>query len=362
VTEERAETVHTSSPNGGATCAALRTWLARSAPQTSDGAYCGWLDARTRTHSFPYPEITGYLLSFAAYCGWKPEEVVGPDRAARWLVPILAGDRLTCRPDKADGLVYLFDLGMIAQGLLRYGMHTTNERLIKAGLDVVRTIRRWLPPTVATVRPVVSAQGVPSTWSTAGTLHLLKLLIPLLNAAEFGDDAAAETAHHLVTITQTTFDAGSPQTVVTCPDADVISLHAACYGAEGLWAYGMSQRHADTSDQAREITRWVWRNQLPGGGFPGFVTTSGSALGGSQSDVLAQAIRLAYLTGATVDGLDRAVGVLVESTAADGDGAAVIYRPGSTACHLNTWATMFAAQALGLHELRDQQFDWLNLV
>lgn len=302
------------------------------------------------------------MLTFAAYCGWTEEDAPGIDDAAQWLASGVSGDGLDCRPDKPDRHMYLFDLGMIAQGLLRYGVHTADARLVETGLAVVRTIRSALPPDVEVLRPVLGRHDLAPTWSTAGVAHLLKLLLSLLTAAELGDHASVAAADRLVASLGTPFQPGRTPPIVTCPGAEAISLHAACYAAEGLWAYGTARHHAGSSQQAHEIARWIWTRQLPDGGFPGFVDTGGRPMGGSQSDVLAQAVRLAYLTRADVAGIDRAVQALTASSARHGELAAMVYSPSSGKVHLNTWATTFAAQALDLHDSPDQLFDWRHLV
>lgn len=369
---------------GDGAAAALRRWLARSAPQTADGAYCGWRDAATGASSFAYPEITGYLLTFAAYRGWSAAQAPGVSRAATWLAAACTDGSLRCRPDKPGDTRYLFDLAMIAQGLLRHGTHVADPTLVGVGLDLVREIRTQLPPHVPTLRPLAADRqsepnGPVPTWSTAGTVHLLKVLQCLLTAGELGDAAADEAADLLVASAGTPFNRGDAPPIVTCPGAEVVSLHAACYAAEGLWVYAMARRRGPSSvsvgssRQAGEITRWVWAQQRADGGFPGFVTVDGREIAGAgrpvrgappaaQSDVLAQAVRLARLTGVDVDGLDAAVSVLAACTIPEGDGAAVVYAPDSGRSHLNTWTTMFAAQALDLQEPRASPFDWRDLV
>ncbi|MGI5152960.1 hypothetical protein ACQEVC_42365 [Plantactinospora sp. CA-294935] len=286
-----------------------------------------------------------------------------PERASRWLTSILADGRIDCRPDKPTSTVYLFDLGMIAQGLLRYGTYREDAELIESGLKLVRTIRQALPHGGEPLAPIIGAHRLPPTWSTAGTAHLLKLLLPLLTAARLGDEASLPAAHRLITAAGTPFAPDRTPEVITCPGADVVSLHAACYAAEGLWAFGAGAEDTESAVLARRITRWVWGHQLAGGGFPGFVSRDGRPAGGPQSDVLAQAIRLAHLTQAQVDGLDRAVDALTASAAAvDGEGIAIVYSPGSAARHLNTWASMFAAQALDLHEIAGHRIDWPDFV
>jgi hypothetical protein len=85
--------------------------------------------------------------------------------------------------------------------------------------------------------------------------------------------------------------------------------------------------------------------QLPNGGFPRFAD---GGVEDEQTDVTAQAVRLALLLEVSSEDVDRSVGRLVELAQPHEEARAMLYQPQTAQRHLNTWATMFAAQALAV--------------
>src|SRR5262249_11061680 len=122
-------------------------------------------------------------------------------------------------------------------------------------------------------------------------------------------------------------------------------LHPHFYAAEGLWIWGSVTGDGDSLERARGAVDWAWAHQLETGGFPRSAgVRAGLAL--EQSDVTAQAARLAFLLARCSEGRDRAVARLIDVSHPFGDGLAVAYQPTSARRHLNTCATLFAAQAV----------------
>jgi len=81
-----------------------------------------------------------------------------------------------------------------------------------------------------------------------------------------------------------------------------------------------------------------------------------------QSDVTAQVARLALALKAGSPSVDRAIERLVQTAQPEPSGAAMVYQPASPTVHLNTWATLFAAQALELAAATSAQLSWRQLV
>jgi hypothetical protein len=329
----------------GRLASGLSRWLRGGAVQNPNGAYSGWRAANGALSS-PYPEITGYMLTFLAHEVLDDFERQRADAASRWLASrIERGDR-TCRMDREDG-VYLFDIGMITNGLLSYGRRTADRRLLAAGRTAAAYLIEKLGdgPMVAGTRP----RGINPTWSTAGRAHLLKVLQALLSADVHGVPGAAEAAERLAGTADEMRPSAGTVPVETCPGSELISLHAACYAAEGLWVWSEARRVADARAQAAHIVEWVWQQQLPDGGFTAYAHRDGRPVGNRwQSDVLAQAIRLAVLLDLELDGLPTASEALANSVH-DHDGqTAVLYWPQVAEAHSNCWSTMFAYQALCL--------------
>ncbi|MFH8791782.1 hypothetical protein [Streptomyces sp. NPDC017941] len=344
--------------------AALSRWLASGATQAPSGAFCGWRDEESGELSAPYPEITGYILTFLAGVG--PTAAARATTAADWLAARAEAGDFSARPEKTRGAVYTFDVAMAAHGLLRLGRTTAAPRLVDAGLAYADVLVRAaahgpLPPVVPGTEP----GPLPAAWSTRGRVHLLKAVQALLAAADEGLPGAMRLATSLTDEAHTWRepDAFPPPTQ---PGSTLVSLHALCYAAEGLWMWADRTGDARALDRSRALTAWVWRRRLPTGGFPGFVDRAEGTpapVGQRQSDVVAQALRLALLHRLPDADTAAEAALLVEDLRRVADGqAAVPYRPGAPERHLNTWASMFAAQALGLAATHHPTMNWQELV
>ncbi|MEE1831703.1 hypothetical protein [Streptomyces sp. SP17KL33] len=342
---DRASTPATLTTRFDRLAASLSCWLRSGAVQNPNGAYSGW-QAASGDLSSPYPEITGYMLTFLAHEALDDAERQRADAASRWLASRVEHGDHTCRLDREDG-IYLFDIGMITNGLLSYGRRTADRRLLAAGRTAAAYLIEQLGsgPMVGGVRP----QGTEPTWSNTGSAHLLKVLQALLSADVHGVPGAAEAAERLAGTVADVRPPTGTAPVETCPGSELVSLHAACYAAEGLWVWSEARGATDARAQATRIVEWVWQQQLSDGGFTTYAHKDGGPIGNRwQSDVLAQAIRLAVLLSVEPDGLPAASDALANSMYHDDGRSAVLYWPQAEDAHSNCWSTMFAYQALCL--------------
>jgi hypothetical protein len=294
------------------------------------------------------------LTWFAGLAAPTAAERLAGSRAARWLLDRLRGGNLAARDGWDGGAVYLFDLGMIASGLLSFGRRTKVQRHVDAGLRLVR----FLGDEIAAADRIaaVSRRGPASRragWSTDGVAHLAKLAQAFLLGEEAGIGAGTAHAARLVEV------AGALQRsdgrIPTEPHEPTAMLHPHLYAAEGLWIWGSAQGDADALARARQASDWVWTHQLEDGGLPRAVLP---ADGVEQTDVTAQAVRLALALGVRTPEVERGIARLTELAGPTG----VVYQPGAATSHANTWSTLFAAQALSLAADDAPALDWRELV
>ncbi|MFF4484373.1 hypothetical protein ACH4TQ_49155 [Streptomyces sp. NPDC021218] len=353
----------------GRAAGALHRWLASGATQSGSGALCGWREESTGELSAPYPEITGYALTFLARPDLGSAEAACAAKAARWLLARAGAGDFRARPEKTAGAVYTFDLAMIAHGLLRLGQVSAAPRLVDSGLAYADLLVRAADKhgSLPTVLPGTAPGSLPEAWSTCGGVHLLKTVQALLSAADQGLAGAADLAASLVAGTDA-WQKPHAFPPPTQPGSTLISLHALCYAAEGLWMWARHTGDSQALGRSRALTSWIWRQRLPTGGFPGFVdltpdARNGTPAAGRQSDVFAQALRLALLHRLPQVDTDAQAALLQADLCHLTDGrAALPYRPGAPERHLNTWASMFAAQALRLAAVPDPTMNWQELV
>lgn len=332
----------------------LRRWLASGSLQSPSGAFCAWLDADTGELAFQYPEITGYALTCMSIAEVPSDhELDAAFRAADWLLERFAtGDR-SARAGWDRAAVYTFDLGMIAAGLQSFGRLAADEQYVELGRSLACELAAYVRSErgLEAVAPDGPGTARPGTWSTSGQPHLVKCVQALLLAGQV--DAARTLVQRTISLQS---DDGS---FATQPDPGHVMLHPHLYAVEGLWIWGSARGDEHALECARAATLWVWEHQLASGGLPRF---AGQETGPEQSDVTGQAIRAAVLTGAEPAGFERAVvrlGQIARQTTA---GQALVYQPSAPTRHLNSWVTMFGAQALELAAAGLEEFSWSHLI
>jgi hypothetical protein len=323
----------------------LRAWLCSGACLSPSGAFVAWVDHASGRRSFEYPEISGYALTYLAGLEslLEREAAVGL-RAGEWLVARVGAGNLVARDGWDNDAVYLFDLAMIASGLLSFGRRLQIERFIQSGLALVAYLRDEL--SAGGPLSAISRHGPASArhgWSTRGLPHLAKLSQAFLLAEEEGQAGGSVAARLIDTVTRLQRDDGR---IPTDPGGQRVLLHPHLYAAEGLWIWGSARGDSAALTSARAALEWVWTQQLEHGGLPR-AEANGKPADASreQSDVTAQAVRLALLLDSRSPAVDRALTRLNQLTRSNNHGTAIIYWPSSPHTHLNTWATLFTAQA-----------------
>ena len=327
-----------------ATETGLRGWLF-SAAQNSTGAFSAWVDLSEQCRAYDYAEITGYALTYIAGLALlaAQEESVG-QAAAEWLVNRIDVGRLAARDGWDADAVYLFDLGMISSGLQSFGRRVGEARYAKAGERLAGFIAGELS------RPTISAIASGSSssrggWSVHGIAHLSKLVQSQLLAGR--EPQALVEAVKAKQRDDGSFDVGD-----SC-----VMLHPHLYAAEGLWMWGTATGDSDALERATAAVEYAWTFQLESGGLP----RSDEPDAPEQLDLTSQAIRLAVVLDLGVP--YAAITRLCDVAIADGDGGVALpYQPDSQHVHLNTWVTLFAAQALALAAPGASPLEWHQLV
>ena len=344
---------------GAATAAGIMAWVASGGTQRPDGSYAGWCDLSTSELSPPYPEITGYVLTFLAGAPGAGDDAARA--AAGWLSTRVLGGDLSARPERTGPTVHAFDVAMAGHGLLRYGAVHGSAPAVEAGLRCADHLVHQVEAHghLPALDPATVASAVTPTWSTAGTAHLLKCVQALVAAHDAGHPQALACAEGLVRAETGAWPVELPP--YTCPDDDVRSMHALSYAAEGLWVWGAYASDERALGLSRQLTAWLWERRSETG-VPAFVTGDGAAVPGwRQSDVTAQVLRLAQIHR------DPGIDVSAELTRLEaeawtrGPHRGVLYRPDAPERHASCWASMFAQQALRLAGT-DDDLAWHELV
>jgi hypothetical protein len=274
------------------------------------------------------------------------------------LLECLSTGQVSAHAGYDEGAVYTFDLGMIAAGLMSFGrrlgearFHAEGEAL--AGRLGAMFLEHEEPPAIDPPGP---PSGRELTWSNDPRPHLSKCVQAMLLAEQW--DAAKRLIDHAAG-----FQHPSGY-FMTQPREDLVMLHPHLYTVEAMWMWGTAREDESALARARAATEWAWQHQLPDGGLPRLVNLyGGQEPTPEQLDVTSQAVRAALLLDAEVDGVDRAVDRLCATAVNVDEAAALPYQPQSQQTHLNTWVTMFGAQALQLAaQGEDRSLQWHELV
>jgi hypothetical protein len=297
-------------------------WLT-AVPVLPDGGVLSWSNSR---HSgFRYPEAAALLLRLLTF--YAPEQIALRDRLALALVSDVS---LAGGIGKA-GREYAFDAAMALAALVAHRQRGGQ------GVDseVLARLFGFIKQCVEGKRAVVVAENRPAgCWSLSYGSHLLKLIVALrAYQAAGGPPACAEVMERLLGDQLPLWDGVRFR---VSENSHLSYLHAHCYALEGLLLLGANQMRA-----VERSADWLCQVQTAEGGLCAWHDGE-HAFGPCRADATAQAVRiwccldrLGYAAPIT-----RGLRFLRELQAPSGG---LRYEPAND--DINTWATIFAAQA-----------------
>jgi hypothetical protein len=343
----------------------IEEWLLQSGIQIDEGpergGIAGWLDENGKPE-FVYLEIAGYYLTTMAWLSSgaassaEHAEAAGlnAQRAADWAAKYLDDGDLPTRlylseqaADWRNDGVFTFDLAMAARGLgattdpvegrAEYGEAierlSTRMESISAGAEVM-----------VSHSSVPDTASIPTRWSTRSGPHHLKAAAAVLRLpADTAGKALERVAHRTCKHWMAALLADS----WPCQE-----LHPLLYGLEGILILDGAAGGPGLADAERLFIRLMDLQDADG------VLTETVNGGIVRSDVLAQALRAGLLLRGRQyladdrwnERLDRLADALLDFVQPDGG---VLFARNQTIS--NTWAAMFAHQALYLYSQRDSR-------
>ena len=299
-------------------------WLLQGPIRTPEGMLVAWTAGGAPAHV--YEESTGYLITLLCYLHQLTgderyhEEASGTVRALTRTV----GDRAGCG---RDGRIYLFDTVVCLRALgtfhTLYGDHAgdrQHQQSVAVMDRLAHTARQMMERQQACSG---AANGSSRRWSRSFSAHLIKaaqLMAPWLPGWRSVIEALISRYHH---DGRFAIDDRHRQ----------VYLHACCYAGEGLLAAG------ELSGQP-SIAPFLASVQADDGGLPARWPDGDQQ---RVTDATAQAVRIWQCSDAQAyaDNIQQGLGFL-QSMAHPGGG----FRYSTGVDHLNSWATIFAVQAL----------------
>ena len=334
-------------------------WLLDGPAQLAAGAHAGAVAGRVDlagNATYVYPEIAGYYLQWLA---WRARTGVEPARLAakaaavqRWLRVWLA-DRQPPRtrihfdgePDWRNDAVFTFDLAMVVRGLAS----ATEARLIGPDSGLVAEVGSQLDALVApdggfdACRAVSAAAELPQRWSTRRGAFLAKAAAGVLAAVRAFPGVMPACVERAAAAT---FDAGV-EALLERPHREA---HPLLYAFEGVLSLPGHPRLPALLPRLVSRFEALLAGADAEGRLPETAASRADERGPARVDVTAQALRVGCLLAghggpAAVDraALDRLHDLLLAEVR---PGGAVPFAIGAPATYWNTWAAMFADQAL----------------
>ncbi len=334
-------------------------WLLEGPAQLAAGAHAGAVAGRVDLAgrvAYVYPEIAGYYLQWLA---WRARTGVDTARLAakaagvqRWLHVWLA-DREPPRtrihfdgePDWRNDAVFCFDLAMIGRGLAS----ASESRLIGRDAALVADLGRHLEALVASdgqfdaCRAVAGAAELPPRWSTRRGAFLAKAAAGVLAAARAFPGLMPGRVEHAA---RATFEA-SVEALLERPHPEA---HPLLYAFEGVLSEPGHRGFVGVLPKLLDLYGRLLAGADAEGRLPEMPAACAGERGPARVDVAAQALRVGCLLAAhggeaAIDrvALDRLRGLLRAEVRPHG---AVPFAIGAPATYWNTWAAMFADQAL----------------
>jgi len=229
----------------------LKNWLLTSGLVISDtddenvGGVYSYFDTSKNEYGFIYPEITGYFLStlrFLHQIEPNPELIEKSKQSADWLMKIhekYGGIIQGIHKEKSkQNLVYSFDTGVCAQGILDCYLLTKEEKY----LDFAQILLKWIKDTAiesdGTIKPIynLSTQKFEednSLWyKQKGCLHI-KNVIPFCTLYTITDNSKLLETINKICNVYPKFQKHDGSFSIH-KHSNIIHLHTLCYSLEGL--------------------------------------------------------------------------------------------------------------------------------
>jgi len=348
------------------------SWLLDGPAQLSAGPHAGAVAGRvdlSGNAAYVYPEIAGYYLQWLA---WRARTGVDPATLAvrasgvqRWLHVWLA-DRQPPRTrihfdhaaDWRNRAVFCFDLAMVLRGLAG----ASRAGLIRDDLELVEKVNRNLELLIGPdgefdacflVDPGVH---VAQRWSTCRGAFLAKAAAGVIAAARAFPGAIPARVEHAALATF----AASVDALLVAPHREA---HPLLYAFEGVFSLpGHPRLRAVLPDLASRFNLLLASADTDGR-LPETLTSRAEQRGPARVDVTAQALRAGCLLEAHcgADTIDPDALVCLQRLL-EGEvrpSGAVPFALGTPPTYWNTWAAMFADQALAFARARGSEFDVL---
>ncbi len=357
-------------------------WILNSGIQNLEGEQKGgfnsWYDLEHKKYEFLYSEITGYGITMLLYLNRLNPDKMLVERAklaANWLLSRALHEsggiktRHYYDTDRANhdysfesGILYAFDNGIVAYGLVNLYNVTKEGKYLKAAENISKFLIERMQKESGEFYASYDAKSSKlmdddSKWSTQSGSYHAKIALPMIEMFKITkDDAYRKSAINVCNAAlRMQQDDGRFITYRTEKDTHI---HPHCYSAEGLLYAGLRLQREDFIQGAAKAAEWVLNNTEEGGSIKCLYSFSKKMfVTYERCDVLAQTLRLASFLqkmGKIKDNgrISRIMERVINFQKSDGVQKGGFYYGMDTnkpLPYLNSWCTMFALQALHMN-------------
>ena len=357
-----------------------KNWTLSSGLVVSDehnenlGAVHSFYDEKKDEYGFLYPEITGYFTSalrFLHSIDENPDYISLAKNSADWLINvekthggIIQGIN---KDNSSEKLVYSFDTGICATGILDCYALTQEEKYLKFAQKLIDWISKEALQENGIIQPVKDLstnnffEDTKLWYKQPGCLHL-KTAIPFLKLYQITkDDSKLSIAKKI--LEQYNLYKNDDGSISLHVDNSLVHLHSLCYALEGLF-YGYHVTNDETYlNNCESALKWCESKIEKDGSIHLWFNSSFTSA--KTSYHVAQLIRLMILFNKAkkkeffqksierlfefmyslqnIDGSKRTKGGFYEEFYKTMFGWKKRYR-------INSWGTLFALQAIYLNE------------
>jgi len=309
------------------------------------GAYLEYYSAKRKGPR--YPEITGYAISLSCILHERKKDRRFLDRAEMCAKFMMKVNKSGGVPNLRDNLLYAFDTGVYVSSL--FDLYSLTKKGVY--LDEAEKSLRWLCRLWGR-RRFAAVGKIPKNkdWYHVPSVHLLKLVIPLIKASTlFKCQEYVETAIELLDeYKQLQNDEGGFK---INESSNMIMTHPHCYATEGLLYAYITLKRREFLEAARESGSWLHKMQNSDGSFYLSYGTEREAEHVimqekiKATDSTAQATRIWKLLGVNEKGIEKACRYLDSEL---NDNGLRLYKTGSKRMSTYSWPTFFYIHSLML--------------
>jgi rhamnogalacturonyl hydrolase YesR len=260
-----------------------------------------------------YPEITAYAISLSCILHDRTKDDRFLERAetcAKYMNKISRNGGIPCF---SDNLLYTFDTGILISSMFDLYALTGNEAHLKEAeksLNWLHSLR------IGKDFPAVNEIPEKREWYHLPSVHLVKLVIPLLKASKYLENKEYEITALDLLNRYKQFQSEDGYFRVNGESHEVMS-HPHCYAIEGfLYAYHILKRR-ELLEMVQNASEWLCKVQNADGSFYQRYCKEKSAEQQQKiqkklktSDATAQATRIWKLLGTNQKGIEKAYAYL----------------------------------------------------